>query len=623
MTFDQAQSPRLGQRTPIESTIVQIFDVDPATPTADLIEAAWPGMLIFRQDIGILQIYNGEMGAWQDVAGGVAGQLTYVGPDEPAGGPFRVGDVWYDSDAGYKPYVWNGTAWVPTAGAGGIQTHYDPGFVPDAGGNPVWVPIPGATGDVWYQSDDQGHVWWFDGTAWIDVTDPTINQNMSGVLANADAITSLQQALAEASFVATSANNTADTADGRVSMSDYEPGTDDVVYEQTTLNPDTGQTITTLVPRVNGSIWFVRTRPRRNLCANPSLETNTSGWTASGATLNRANNIPVPAGEYTLLVTNSGLAEEHSVAYGLAVPVPCTPGNAYSASVYAELVAGSGAGMTLSIIWLGGAGTEISRTTGAPYQLLLNAFDPAVLGTRAEPRLWVAGTAPAGAVWFYVRQIAPAANTNDTWHTGAMLIEAEDDLGRYFDGSSVDGYWDGTAHAAQSVLRGDQIQEVWELRDSEWIRKWFTDSALASLDVAKLVSVGGSSLNGALVGDHTLAPDKMIAAQVLASEALAAGDLVNLYSSDGAFLVRRASSSLGYEAHGFAWAPCAQNVYAYVHHTGYALTTGLSPGSAWLGDAGKVSARPPSSVGALVQKVGSAPSANVLNFAPTTPVLIT
>src|SRR3954462_4087398 len=120
MVFNQAQSARLGQPTATDSTYVQIFDVDPDTPTADLVEVAWPGMLIFRKDISILQIYNAELSAWEDVAGGVAGHLTFVGPTEPVAN--QIGDTWFDDDDGYKQYVWDGGTWVPVSAAGGNVT---------------------------------------------------------------------------------------------------------------------------------------------------------------------------------------------------------------------------------------------------------------------------------------------------------------------------------------------------------------------------------------------------------------------------------------------------------------------------------------------------------------------
>ncbi len=95
MTFDQAQSPRLGQRTPVESTYVRIF-TGPTLP-----EAAWRGQMIYREDTQELLIYNGT--AWEEVVGGQLDQLTFVGPSVPTAG--SVGDQWFDTANSYRLYV--------------------------------------------------------------------------------------------------------------------------------------------------------------------------------------------------------------------------------------------------------------------------------------------------------------------------------------------------------------------------------------------------------------------------------------------------------------------------------------------------------------------------------------
>ena len=95
MVFDQAQSPRLGQRVPVESTYVRMFSGE------EIPEAAWPGQLIFRSDEQILQIYDGE--AWEDITGGDLGQLTFVGPTVPISQ--HAGDVWYNTDDDNRQYV--------------------------------------------------------------------------------------------------------------------------------------------------------------------------------------------------------------------------------------------------------------------------------------------------------------------------------------------------------------------------------------------------------------------------------------------------------------------------------------------------------------------------------------
>lgn len=175
MVYDQAQSPRLGQATPVESTYVQIFDVDPSTPTADLTEAAWPGMLIFRTDTSQLYIYNAEHQAWQDVAGGVAGHLTFVGPTEPVAN--AIGDTWFDDDNAYKQYVWDGATWQPVV----------------AGNKTTPAPAPPATpsfGDSWLDTTDwQQYIW--DNTRWQPTKVPKAELNSKAAIAMAKAVNQL------------------------------------------------------------------------------------------------------------------------------------------------------------------------------------------------------------------------------------------------------------------------------------------------------------------------------------------------------------------------------------------------------------------------------------------------
>lgn len=638
MSYDQAQSPRLGQRTPVESTYVQIYDVDPATETADLIEAAWPGMLVFRKDLEILQIFDGETGAWKDVAGGVAGQLTYVGTEPPTGGTYTVGDTWYDSDAGMKAYVWDGDSWEESAG--GIQTYYadgwgvqeppDPEFPDIPPPPPPWVPLVGSfnVGDIWYQTDAGNHPYRWSGTEWIDISDGDIALNTDAVATHTGEISSLEIAVAEATFIARSANNTADTADGRVSMSDYMPGPDDSTYEQVMTNPITGESYTATVPRVNGSIWFTRTRPRLNLCTNPSVETNLDGWSGGGLAsptpFVRMAHTYVPAGQWVIHVyANASTTEDHWMSWGESSRVPCEEGQTWTASVYAELVEGLGLGVYLTIRWYDDTGTFIEAATGPALDLSVDAFTPVVIGTQSEPRMWVTGTAPAGAASFDVREISPASNANDQWHTGALLIEQEDDLGRYFDGDSYDCSWEGTAHESTTRMEGDKIIEVWELRDSAWIRKFLTSSTIYSLDAAKLTG----SLHGSIITPNSIATEKQGAVSITASEDLVAGDFVHVWNSAGSFRVRKASAASGavYEAHGFVLDTVSSGASVRVYHVGYNEKLGnMAPGAQFLSAVpGQVAGRPPTTVGTLVQRIGYAPSSNTLNFSPSQAIRIT
>jgi hypothetical protein len=694
MSADQSQSSRLGQPVPVESTYVRMFDVDPNTPDADLIEASWPGQLIYRTDTSILMVFKD--GGWEEVAGGVAGQVSYVGDTMPVGGSYTIGDTWYHAPE-MTPYVWDGDSWEPTAGGGiktfrqpeppistaigdiwydsndldkmyraaavgitiigaggwvlvrdgGIQiaqdtadiktrAYYLPGFGADDGDPETPLPYDWPTGttvgDIWYQTDDRNRMWFWTGVpssvpvagnpGWVDAHDPNVDLALAGVAYQSGLITNMDNSLESLTLTAFSAQNSADTADGRVSMSDYLPGPDDLTYisSQPQLDPITGiiTYVDVQVPRVNGSIWFTRTRPRWNLCTNPSFETNDTYWTHDYCDVERHDHHVVPAGIWTYHVVNDATStQDHWVAWGELDRVPCAEGQPYTVSVYAELDSGNGAGVTIQIRWYDAptGGSLLATTVSEPMDLVLNAFDPALFGTINEPRLWVTGIAPAGAESFYVRVVSPAANVNDEWHTGAMLVEQEDDLGRYFDGDSYDGSWEGIAHNSVSHLDGHKIREIHELRDSEWIDKLLTSDTIDTLDVAKVVG----EFSGTRIIDNTIAPDKATAVQVLAGEALTVGDLVNIYNDLGIFKARKATAGpTNREAHGFVWDTTAAGSYVYVYHDGYdPWLANLSPGNQWLSTTpGRTTARAPSASGQLVQQVGFAPSDTVLNFSP-------
>jgi len=104
---------------------------------------------------------------------------------------------------------------------------------------------------------------------------------------------------------------------------------------------------------------------------------------------------------------------------------------------------------------------------------------------------------------------------------------------------------------------------------------------------------------------------------IQASEALSAGNLVNIWDSAGQFRVRKADAATsGKEAHGFVLTSVSSGANATVYFEGTVTSlTGLTPGRYYLStDAGLVTATPPSASGNVVQFVGSALSATELTF---------
>lgn len=103
---------------------------------------------------------------------------------------------------------------------------------------------------------------------------------------------------------------------------------------------------------------------------------------------------------------------------------------------------------------------------------------------------------------------------------------------------------------------------------------------------------------------------------ITASEALAAGDLVNVWTSSG-FKVRKAdATTAGKEAMGFVLAAVLSGAAATVYFEGTDTgVTGLSAGKQFLSTtAGIANATAPTGTGQVVQVVGFATSATTLNF---------
>jgi len=152
-------------------------------------------------------------------------------------------------------------------------------------------------------------------------------------------------------------------------------------------------------------------------------------------------------------------------------------------------------------------------------------------------------------------------------------------------------------------------------------------------EIQALVTSAGAGDDGKLVAldasgklDNSVMPVGIGAdtAAITASEALSAGDLVNIWNSTG-FKVRKAdASTAGKEAHGFVLAAVSNGATATVYFEGSnTQKSGLSPGPYFLSTTpGAITQTPPSTAGQVVQVVGFATSATVLNFQSELPVTL-
>ena len=113
----------------------------------------------------------------------------------------------------------------------------------------------------------------------------------------------------------------------------------------------------------------------------------------------------------------------------------------------------------------------------------------------------------------------------------------------------------------------------------------------------------------------------------VASEALAAGDLVAIHDVGGAFRVRKADASAGIsrKAVGYVRGSVAQGANATVFFEGTNdQFTGLSPGDVYLSatQPGRLTQTPPTTATHIVQRVGYAITATAFNFEPSDPITL-
>lgn len=141
-----------------------------------------------------------------------------------------------------------------------------------------------------------------------------------------------------------------------------------------------------------------------------------------------------------------------------------------------------------------------------------------------------------------------------------------------------------------------------------------TTASAGAGDADKLVALDAS---GRI--DSTMMPVGIGAdtATITTSEALAAGDYVNIHDVAGAFRARKAdATTVGKEAHGFVLAAFGSGVAATIYFEGTNTgVSGMTPGDVYLHTtAGQGSNTIPSAAGNVVQKVGVATSATAVNF---------
>ena len=142
-------------------------------------------------------------------------------------------------------------------------------------------------------------------------------------------------------------------------------------------------------------------------------------------------------------------------------------------------------------------------------------------------------------------------------------------------------------------------------------------------DAGKIVKLDAAGKLDATLMPAGLTPE---ARTMQASEALAAGDLVNIWNSGGPRIRKADATSAGKEAHGFVLAAVANAASGTVYPEENILTglSGLTPGARQFlaTTAGARSETAPATPGQAVQIVGVALSATEMLFRPETPITL-
>lgn len=113
-------------------------------------------------------------------------------------------------------------------------------------------------------------------------------------------------------------------------------------------------------------------------------------------------------------------------------------------------------------------------------------------------------------------------------------------------------------------------------------------------------------------------------ASITTSEAVAAGDFINIWNSSGAKARKADATVAGKEAHGFVLVGAASGASATVYFEGQnTAVTGQTPGPVFLSTtAGTATSTAPSGSGNVVQKLGTAISATTIVFEANDPIVL-
>jgi len=135
------------------------------------------GVWVEVRDQGIQQALADAANAQATADGKI---VSYYQPDPPTGQ--AVGDLWFDTDSDNRVYRWDGTAWVDARDSGIAQAINDAALAQATADSKIVTyyqpdpPTASAIGDLWVDTDDNNHLYRWNGTAWVSIRDGYIDE---------------------------------------------------------------------------------------------------------------------------------------------------------------------------------------------------------------------------------------------------------------------------------------------------------------------------------------------------------------------------------------------------------------------------------------------------------------
>lgn len=166
-------------------------------------------------------------------------------------------------------------------------------------------------------------------------------------------------------------------------------------------------------------------------------------------------------------------------------------------------------------------------------------------------------------------------------------------------------------------------------------KKYLKNNAGTITEQAATITSAGAGNDGDIVAldsagklDTSVMPVGItpVTASITASEALSAGDFVNVHNSSGAKVRKADASTSGKEAHGYVLAAVSSSATATVYLLGDEnnQVSGATPGVVYLSASvpGGFTSTAPSGSGQTVQRLGVAVSSTVISFQPSEPIVL-